>query len=435
MSRSARHSRKKTLTGLIVVPVMIIIIAVLFVGIKWLTTPRETTYDISEIFAQGVPDMEALRYPGPPSATITIRCAGDIMCHKPQFEGAYDSATKTYSFMTNYDYVRDFLAAADLTMANIECTFKGDGNYRGYPTFNTPDEVLDAVKSFGTDVCFFANNHMLDTGLSGLERTVQIIRDRGMAVAGAWLTGDDPCVVVDTEAGIRVGVVAYTYETQLVNGRRTLNGGYIPNDALDQMNSFRYGNEEDLARIKADIEACRDAGAHVVLAYMHWGEEYQTSPTKSEAAMAQAVADAGADVIVASHPHVCQKIDMLTSSVGKVVPCYYSIGNFISNQRVETLGGNQYKYTEEGLIANIVLTYNFGTGEISFDEISALPTWVEKYTRKGTAKPNYWIIPLIGDFENNPDIAASGHAAKARQALEDLKGIIGEAYIYKGAWE
>ncbi len=366
---------------------------------------------------------------GPKLTRIRIRCAGDVMCHNSQLKAA--KRDDGYSFDSWFDYVRDLLADADVTMMNIETTFPGS-NYYGYPSFRSPDELCEAIAACGTDIGVIANNHMLDSGVSGFLRSIDIIRANGMLVAGGYPPGEETYTIMETVDGVKLGVVAYVYENFEQNGRRCLNGCYIPYEVEDTVNSFRYYNEGDMQEIRDTVAACREAGADIVMAFMHWGEEYFIEPMKSQQDLAQIVVDAGVDFVVGSHPHVPERIVWLTNTQGVEVPVYYSLGNFVSNQRTETLGSTMNKvHTEEGLIANIEICYNHDTGEIVFEDVSAIPCWVEKYTKAGTSDPNYWIIPLIEGYQNNPELLESGHLSRAEQALKNITAIIGEDYIWK----
>ena len=115
----------------------------------------------------------------------------------------------------------------------------------------------------------------------------------------------------------------------------------------------------------------------------------------------------------------------------KKVPIFYSMGNLISNQRAETLEGYtaSAEYTEQGIIACVDLDYDITTGEISGVDIKCIPTWVEKYRKDG--KNAYFVIPLTEGYENNEDLIASGHKARADKAVKDTTELLGEEYIYK----
>ena len=163
--------------------------------------------------------------------------------------------------------------------------------------------------------------------------------------------------------------------------------------------------------------------------------------------MAQFAADAGADMIFASHPHLLQGVECFEYQVDypvpepepepeepkptfwtKKVPVFYSMGNLVSNQRVETMSDYipaKARFTEQGMIAWVDFDYDPETKEISNLQMQCLPTWVEKYKKNGHVE--YYIIPLDKDLASNPELANSGHLSRAQQALEDVKALIDPA--------
>lgn len=406
----------------------------------------------------------------PKETELTIRCVGDIMGHLSQLIANYDSSTGTYDFSGDYAYVSEYIKEADLALCNVETTFLGDGNYKGYPYFNSPDQMAFDIAGAGFDVALFANNHILDTNMAGLDRSLTVLREAGLETVGARKEGERQTLVVSV-SGVKIGIVAYTYETGLYNGHRTLNGSIMPEGAENFINSFRYYEiEEDLKAIASDIQDVKNNGAEIVVAYFHWGEEYQRNYSAIQRDIAEASAEAGADIIFASHPHVLQGIEefvteyqvplpehveepvqetswiiKLRSAFGlipaepeeepnadipqiktRVVPVFYSMGNFISNQRQETLDN---RYTEQGMIASVHLTYVADTKEIKNIVAEFIPTWVEKYKKDGQTE--YAIIPLVGDFRENPDLKNSGHINRAEEALTDMIELIGGKYLYQ----
>lgn len=407
--------------------------------------------------------------PKPEEVSLTIRCVGDIMGHLSQLIANYDSGTGAYDFSGDYAYVKQYIQEADLALGNVETTFLGDGDYKGYPYFNSPDQLATDIAAAGFDVALFSNNHILDTGVEGLHRSLTVLRDAGMQTSGARKDQESRVLIVPS-GGVEIGVASYTYETALYQGRRTLNGSVMPLGAEDYINSFRqYALEEDLETIALDIRSLEDQGADIVVVYFHWGNEYQRNAAAVQKEMAQFAAEAGADVIFASHPHVVQEIEeiVLQEEVEempeeepvaekeswilrfrrmfgleeeipevpvdegpqirtRVVPVFYSMGNFISNQREETLDN---RYTEQGMIASVSLTYVPTTGEIKNVDTRFIPTWVEKYNKSGNTE--YAIIPLVGDFRENPELTASGHTGRAEQALTDMLDLIGGEYLYQ----
>ncbi|MGI6206402.1 MAG: CapA family protein [Anaerovoracaceae bacterium] len=353
---------------------------------------------------------------------VNILCVGDIIPHSSVIESALQD-DGSYDFSGNYEYVEKYIEQADLAMCNMETTF-GGGTPSGYPMFNAPDELAEDVHDVGFDVAFTSNNHMMDSGSDGVTRTVKVLRDAGLDVAGSRLSEDEKSYLVIEVNGAKIGIVAYTYETTASAGAKTtINGNSVSEETAELINSFNYHelDSEDYGEIGEDIEGCREDGADVVICYMHWGTEYQQDAGETQEEMAQKLADMGADVIFASHPHVPQEIEVVTSSSGEEVPVFYSMGNFISNQRQETVSN---RYTEEGMMAEVKLTIMPGQDEILAESVNIIPTWVDKYTESGSTI--FRIIPLDSHLGSNGALAMSGHIERAQQAEEDMESKFGE---------
>ncbi len=357
---------------------------------------------------------------------LSILCVGDVMAHYPNLYAAVNDSTGEYEFDENYVYVKGYIEGADLAICNLEGAI-ADGEASGYPLFNYPESLAKTLADTGFDVAINANNHMMDQGYDGLVSTVEVLRKNGLKTAGSKLEGEDNANCVIDVKGVKVGIVAYTYETTGSAGERpSINGNYVSDEAAEQINSFNYYelSSSDYARIQADVDKVRADGAQIVIAYMHWGEEYQRTPNTWQTQMAQKLVDMGVDIIYASHPHVPQEIAVLTSGSGKNVPVFYSLGNFISNQRLETVDD---RYTEEGVLGFVKLKFDTESNTITSEFVRGLPTWVDKYSVSTTQYGwKYAIVPLEGRVTEIMNEIGSGHLAKAQQAYEDAVKLFGD---------
>ena len=136
--------------------------------------------------------------------------------------------------------------------------------------------------------------------------------------------------------------------------------------------------------------------ADIVVVFPHWGEEYKTEPNSYQRHMAQVMADAGADLIIGCHPHVIQPLEILISEDGREVPCYYSLGNFISNM----------PGAEKNVEAMAKVRIKKDGDQISIDYAEAVPM-VNYYDPEGT----YYTVYMAEDFTDeisrthrNPDV-------------------------------
>src|SRR5690625_4687375 len=289
---------------------------------------------------------------------IRIAAVGDIMFHDTLLESAFDDESLTYDVNTFFEDVQSILSDADIAMANFETTTSGSAReYTGYPIFNSPDETIDAVKNAGIDVLTHANNHSLDTGSDGLKRTAQMIREKGLSSAGSYVEKPDSRVLIEDVKGIKVAILAYTEST---NGL----GSEYPDEELNAMLNLM---RKDI--ISEDIQEAKDEDADIIIASMHWGIEYDDDPNETQIDFAQFMAEEGVDIILGSHPHVIQKSELIETDDQQTF-VIYSMGNFISNQRQETLDDER---TEDGIIVNIDIQKNDETGETNIKNIDYVP--------------------------------------------------------------
>lgn len=153
---------------------------------------------------------------------INITAVGDFLIHKEILETQYDPETDSYDFKNTIQYVKKYLEEADLTIANMEGTLAGIENYgySGYPSFNAPDELADAMKWAGIDVVNNMNNHSLDRDVKGFFRTRELLESKGFDLIGTrGDTWKDRYIIKDVE-GIKVGIISYSYTMTAEGGVR-----------------------------------------------------------------------------------------------------------------------------------------------------------------------------------------------------------------------
>src|SRR5699024_2840817 len=179
--------------------------------------------------------------------------------------------------------------------------------------------------------------------------------------------------------GFKVGLLAYT---EMINQQNQL--GLSDDEIHNAINIM------DKEQIEKDTAEAKENGADIIIAFMHWGVEYSQEPSATQKEYAQFMADNEVDIIIGSHPHVIQKSDQLETNDTFIV---YSLGNFISNQRRETLG-EEFKRTEDGAMVQIDLEKNLETNETYISNIAYIPTWVSKKETEVEGKYEYRIIPI-----------------------------------------
>jgi poly-gamma-glutamate synthesis protein (capsule biosynthesis protein) len=304
----------------------------------------------------------------PPDTTfVKLIFAGDVMGHMPQIEAAYDSQSKSYKFDTTFYFLKPFLAGADIAIANLETTLSGPP-YSGYPHFSSPDELALDLKKAGFSILVMANNHAADKGSAGIERTLNIIDSTGLLHTGTFRSmqeRDSVYPLMVERKGMRIAFLNYSYGT---------NGEAVP---------FPYIiNIIDTSIIRADIEKARNKRADFIITILHWGNEYERFASAEQKSLARWIIAHGCDMIIGSHPHVVQPVEIITkdsSDISKPKLVLYSLGNLVSNQRD--------RYKNGGIIFGVKLM-KLGTSWLH--QYSYLPVWV--YKTSGNNRNGYYMI-------------------------------------------
>ena len=320
-------------------------------GLGPLEEPRSATVP-TEAAAQTDQTGEP-RADEPRSVTLTL--AGDLLWHPSLYHGAaIEAGGNGYEFGPLFADVAPLLGSADLLVCHQEVPLiPADEEPSGYPAFGAPAEVAAGIAEAGWQMCTTASNHSLDRGINALYNTVSVLEDQDVAVVGTYTDVEDAQtpVIVETEEGIKVSVVTGTYG---------LNGIAIPaghEHAVDML---------DTQAMIARAEAAKEAGADIVLAAIHAGDEYVTEPNEQQVQAATALANSDAvDMVYGHHNHVIQPWDRIN---GKLV--IYGLGNFVAQQATDE------PRTYEGALAEV--TFVEKDGEFELTEASYTPTFVTK---------------------------------------------------------
>ncbi|MCX0396151.1 CapA family protein [Clostridium perfringens] len=308
---------------------------------------------------------------------VNISAVGDIILHDEQIWSAYNEENKAYDFMNNFKYVKNFIEKSDIAYGTIEGNYAGEEiGYSGYPNYNGPDSMIDSLKDTGFDIINVATDHSLDKGVEGASKTGEKI-DKDMTSIG------NKKYIIKKVKGIEIGFTSYTYESK----EGELNGHKIPEDM--NLNTFSYNKlDNGLEEMKALVEEMKNEGAEFIVFGMHWGVEYKTEPSKYQVKIAEALNEYGVDLILGSNPHVVQPIEEIEGENGNKTLVAYSLGNFISNQRLETMGDRR---TADGVILNLILDKS--RKGVKIEKWDYTPTWVYKIPRENK-KSDYYILPV-----------------------------------------
>ena len=315
--------------------------------------------------------------------SVRIMANGDLLYHIPIYRTALKE-DGTYDFHENFEYVKPWLKQADLVIGDFEGTVNKDHYLGGYPLFNAPGEVMDAIKDAGYQVLDLAHNHILDSQIEGVFSTADAIEKAGMTPIGVYThePRDKAPIVIKEVKGIKVALLAYSYG---FNGIEE----YISKEDYD--NHLSDLNEE---KMKAEIErAEKEADITVVMPQM--GIEYQLEPTAEQKELYHKMIDWGADIIFGGHPHVVEPAETVEKNGDKKL-IIYSMGNFLSNQRIETMQDEENaKWTERGVLMDVTIKKK--AGKTTIETAQAHPSWVNR-TPKGTYSPEGYPLYLYQTY-------------------------------------
>lgn len=282
----------------------------------------------------------------PQDEYIEILAVGDNLYHRSLSQsGILEDGS--YDYTPVYRGTKYLVSQADIAVINQETPMAGDDyGIQTYPRFNVPQQIGDAMVWAGFDVVSFATNHMMDMGRQGLIETAKYWKEKHpeVLVTGISLSQEERDAVPYVECkGKKIAFLNYTYG---------INSGNLGREAY----LLNILNE---ATVRADIARAKETCDYVIV-LPHWGVEGRLQPTDAQYQMAAILADAGADVVIGTHPHVVQKVEWVTAANGNRTLVFYSLGNFISLQDTapKMLGG----------MARLRLRIDRETGTLTLDD-------------------------------------------------------------------
>ena len=304
--------------------------------------------------------------------TARIMANGDQLYH----DLLYMSAAKedgSYDFSENYRYAKSWLKQADLVLGDFEGTINPNYYLAGYPLFNAPESVVDSIKKAGYQVMDLGHNHILDSGLEGVFSTAKAFEDAGIQTVGVYPheTRDQAPLLIKEVNGIKIAILAYSYG---FNGLEAYLDQEDYDNRLSDLNEERMRKEIQKAETEADLT--------IVMPQM--GIEYDLEPTEEQKELYHKMISWGADIVFGGHPHVVQPSEIVDKD-GQQKLIIYSMGNFLSNQRIETMEEiENAQWTERGVLMDVTIEKT-DKGTI-IKKAQAHPSWVSR-VEKGTYSP------------------------------------------------
>ncbi len=339
--RPQRRSRGGCIVGLLALAAVVALVAFAVVSCsKSASSPAdEQDLAVSDMAAE---EEAAAAEP----ISITLTFAGDCTLgtdenfnYSTSFNARYDAVGDPSWFFAN---VADVFAADDLSIVNMEGTLttstaRQDKTY----AFKGDAEYAQVLVQGNVEAACMANNHSHDYGDQSYEDTIEALEDAGISTFGY-----DRIAYFDVE-GVKVALIG-TYE--LAEG---------------------IGIKDEMV---ANIQAAQEAGAQVIAVYAHWGSEREYVPDDTQIELAHAAIDAGAHVVIGSHPHVIQGYEKYN---GRYI--VYSLGNFC-------FGGNSNPSDKDCLMFQ--QTFTVTDGDVATDDdIEVIPCSVSSTSNSNNYQP------------------------------------------------
>ncbi|MBO4911238.1 MAG: CapA family protein [Butyrivibrio sp.] len=284
------------------------------------------------------------------SSDVTLVMVGDILLHEQIEQVARDSAGN-YNYDFIFENMKPEIENADIAMVNQEVIIGGvELGISGYPEFNAPYEVGDALVAAGFDIVCSATNHALDKGKKGILNCRDFWKKNypQMNVVGINETEDEyENIDIIEKNGIKIAVLNYTYGT---------NGISLPSDmpyAVDILDEDKVAKDIRFAEENADF----------TVFCPHWGTEYNLDVDNYQKKWTEFFRENGVDLVIGAHPHVIEPIEMIGDGNAEITNnhgggdmlVYYSIGNFVS---WTSSSGTGVADRSVGGMAKVTLTQN-----------------------------------------------------------------------------
>lgn len=335
---------------------------------------------------------------------LTLLFAGDLMQHQAQIDAAHTDSGYTYEAC--FRYVKDEITRADIAIGNLEVTL-GGRPYTGYPAFSAPDEYLYALKEAGFDVLLTANNHCLDRGRYGLERTLRMLDSVHVAHVGTYVDErqrESQYPLRLEKNGFVIALLNYTYGTNGIS--------------VQHPNVVNYINREQMC---IDILKARRMNPDAIIACIHWGIEYRLLPEKEQTELADWLLAQGVTHVIGGHPHVLQPMELRPHpQVPDKQVVVYSLGNCFSNMSA--------RHTDGGAFLKLELTRKMGITRLSDCRYALV--WTSRPMLSGRKNFRLYPIDINRKLLNAAEQYRMNRFVKDARSLLDTYNIGIEEYVF-----
>lgn len=424
--------KKKLWIAMTVIPLVILLLAVLWWSLGGGVTGSLESEEAYAESSTGIEAMEGLEMPDTTKQVvpgidavetqepvpeevfeeydITLMAVGDNLLHM----GIVNSGKQqdgTYNFDMLFQNIAEVLDATDIKIINQETILGGNHlGFSGFPAFNSPTEVGDAIVKAGFNVVLSATNHAADMKFQGMENSIRYWETHPETLfTGITLSEDDDTIPILTIKDKTFAILNYTYGPNMETLPSSIKGHLKMLCAYDEKSGLIRFTELN-PKVTEDIRRAKEL-ADIVIVCPHWGTEYQKTPSSYQEKWALEMADAGADLIIGTHPHVPQPVEWIETENGGEALCYYSLGNYVSTQKqslcmLEGMAYVSFRVTEEGISIAlersgvIPLVCHYNSGPVRFENVYFLEDYTEEQAL-GHGIWNYGSVPLhLEDLQN-----------------------------------
>lgn len=296
--------------------------------------------------------------------SVSLTFTGDLLFE----QDLYDSWDQ-YQFGTYFNQIKPYLKG-DFVIGNQEVPIGGHSlGVSGVAfSFNAPEEIAQQLPDVGFNVMTLSNNHSYDRGYQGVVNTIDNLEKAGITTTGLYKDAQDAEKTTILEKhGIKIAIISYTYDTnELIEDEHS----YVTKTFL---NEAQVLDDAHKAQLKQDVEQAKQQ-ADVVIAAMHWGNEFTYRINQAQIDAANWLNELGVNIIIGNHPHCLQTTETIQADNGNSTMIFYSLGNFVSSaamvDRASPDFANMY---EIGAIVNLDITKDMDTNQIQIENTVLTP--------------------------------------------------------------
>ena len=330
--------------------------------------------------------------------SFTLTLGGSICVDDAVRKSCYYSESQKYDFTEVLSLIKGEMQS-DLVMLSLENLIVPTAKVS---SLIAPETVMSMLASSGVDMVALGFPQVYDQGADGLAGTAQAARNAGLTTLGAYTSQEDADNLrLVTLNNVQVAFLHYTQELSAKSAK-----------AIKSADAAYAAPLAEAERITADIAAARGAGAKVVIVSVNWSGTKST-PTKTQATLAQQIADAGADVIVGTGTGILQPVTWLTGKDGHRTLCAYSLGALVSESR------------SNGGVAAALLQLRIavdGTGQVIFEQTAYTPTYIWRYKQD-----SQYQYRVVASDQLAPDGMSSDQKEAMERALTNAQKFMGDA--------